>query len=79
MAKNTKDVVKTKKGKLRRRPHPIRFIKEIIGELKKLTWPTRKELISYTLAVIAFVAFMAVVIGVLDLLFSQGLSLLSKI
>ena len=36
-------------------------------ELKKVTWPTRKDLFNYTLIVLAFMAFMGVVIGLLDM------------
>ena len=49
-----------------------RYSKEVFGETKKLSWPTRKELVSYTLTVIAFVAIFAVIIGLLDMLFSLG-------
>ncbi|NLB38670.1 MAG: preprotein translocase subunit SecE [Clostridiales bacterium] len=35
-------------------------------ELKKVTWPSRADLINYTLIVLAFMIFMGVVIGLLD-------------
>ena len=41
--------------------------KNMWHELKKVTWPTKKDLFSYTMVVIAFMVFMAVVIGVIDL------------
>ena len=39
------------------------FFKEVSGEVKKLSWPTKKEIVSYTLTVIAFILLMAVVIA----------------
>jgi preprotein translocase subunit SecE len=36
-------------------------------ELRKVTWPTRKDLVNYTLIVIVFMVFMGVVIGLLDM------------
>mgnify|MGYP002674846682 CR=1 FL=1 len=45
-------------------------------EVKKLSWPTKKEIVSYTLTVIAFILLMAVVIYALDLVFGEGLGLL---
>ncbi|MDO5023126.1 MAG: preprotein translocase subunit SecE [Eubacteriales bacterium] len=36
-------------------------------ELKKVTWPSRESLWQYTGIVIAFMAFMGLVIGLLDL------------
>ena len=52
------------------------FFREVSGEVKKLAWPTRKDLISYTLTVIAFILLMAVIIYLLDLVFGKGLGLL---
>ena len=57
----------------------FRYLREVTGEIKKLTWPTRKELVNYTLTVIAFVVAMAAIIGVLDLLFSWGLGWLTSL
>ena len=36
-------------------------------ELRKVTWPTKQDLIQYSLIVLAFLAFMGVVIGLLAL------------
>ena len=54
-----------------------RYFKEVFGETKKLAWPTRKELVSYTLTVLAFVAVFAVIIGLLDFGFKFGMAQLS--
>lgn len=35
-------------------------------ELKKVTWPTKSQLINYSLVVLAFLIIMGVVIGVFD-------------
>ena len=59
-----KKVAKTKNKKKRR--SPARFFKDIWQELKKVTWPEKKDLINYTLAVIAFIVAMAIVIGLFD-------------
>ena len=56
-----------------------KYFKEVYGEVKKLSWPSRKELISYTLAVIAFVALLAVIMWILDLGFSEGVKALASI
>lgn len=72
--------VKEKKPKKEKKPGRVKqFFKEVFGELKKLSWPTRKELVSYTLTVIGFIAMMAIVIYALDLVFSEGISLLAKL
>ena len=50
--------------------------KNMWRELKKVTWPTRKDLLNYTLIVLAFMVFMGVVIGLLDLGSSRLIALL---
>ena len=55
------------------------FFKEVSGEVKKLSWPTKKELASYVLTVIAFIILMAIIIYVLDLVFGKGLGLLANL
>ena len=41
--------------------------KNMWRELKKVTWPSRKDLVQYSLFVMAFMAFMGIVIGLLDM------------
>lgn len=81
MATTEKDnkLEKKKKPKKEGKFHPIRYFREMFGELKKLTWFTGKELFSHTLAVIVFVLAMALIIYVLDLAFSSGFSAISQI
>src|SRR5690242_11882326 len=43
------------------------FFREVVSELRKVIWPTRKELLTYTTIVIAFVAVMTTIVGFLDL------------
>ncbi|MBR6816889.1 MAG: preprotein translocase subunit SecE [Clostridia bacterium] len=72
--KAQKKAVKAKKKQGRR--GPIRFVKDIWSELKKVTWPTKKELFSYTMAVIAVVVGAALLIGLVDFGLSQLFSLI---
>ena len=74
-----KTVKKPAKPKKERKFHPIRYFREMFGELKKLTWLTGKELVSHTFAVLVFVLAMAALVYVLDLAFSTGFSAISQI
>jgi preprotein translocase subunit SecE len=49
------------------------FVREIIAELRKVIWPTRKELLTYTSVVIAFVAIMTAIVAVLDYGFAKAI------
>ena len=75
----TKDSKAAKKPEKARRFHPIRYLKEMWGEVKKLAWLSWKDLIKHTVAVIVFVLAMSVVIYLLDMGFSAGVQGLSSI
>ncbi len=49
----------------------IKFIKEARAELRKVTWPNRKQLISSTIVVMITVVLVAVFLGIVDLGFSH--------
>lgn len=49
----------------------VRFLREVVDELRKVIWPTRKQLVTYTIVVLIFVAFMVALVSVLDLGFHQ--------
>jgi preprotein translocase subunit SecE len=55
-----------------------RKFKETVSELKKVTWPERKEAFKQTLVVLAVVASFLVVLFVMDLGLSNLLKLLAK-
>ena len=48
------------------------FLRQVMIELRKVITPTRPELISYTLVVLAFVVIMMAIVSGLDLLFGTG-------
>jgi preprotein translocase subunit SecE len=48
------------------------FVRQVIAELRKVIWPTRKELIAYTTVVLVFVLFMAGIVAGLDYIFTKG-------
>jgi preprotein translocase subunit SecE len=53
-----------------------RFWRETIGELRKVTWPTPKEAWKMTRLVLVVMIIMALLLGVLDLVFSRLIGLL---
>lgn len=48
----------------------MRFLREAKSELKKVTWPTRRELIAYTIVVFIAVVFSAILIWAIDSIFA---------
>jgi|GEM_PF-315322 len=53
--------------------------KNMWHELKKVTWPTKQDLIKYTGIVILFMVFMGVVIGLLDMGSSRLVAAISSL
>ncbi|MBP2476105.1 preprotein translocase subunit SecE [Crossiella equi] len=51
-----------------------RFFREVFSELRKVIWPTRKQLVTYTAVVLVFVTFMVALVTGLDLAFVQGVT-----
>lgn len=77
--KTNKAKTKEKELKQKRKfKSPARFFKEIFSELKKVTWPTPKDLVTYTLAVIIFIVLMAAITGIIDLGLNELLLLVTK-
>ncbi len=54
------------------------FVNEVKLELKKVSWSSRDELISSTIAVLVAVAMLSVFVGICDLIFSRFINLLIR-
>ena len=65
---------------IKRLPSRIaRFLKDVVRELKRVTWPTRRALLNYTIVVIITIIIFAVILGVFDFGFIQLLELIAEI
>lgn len=49
-----------------------KFLREVVAELRKVIWPNRKQMVTYTAVVLVFVTFMVAYISGLDLAFIRG-------
>ncbi len=50
----------------------VKFFKEVKSEMKKVVWPSRKQLVNNTLIVIAVVVLIGIVIAIFDTIFQFG-------
>ena len=55
----------------RDRISPALFTRQVAAELRKVIWPTRNELVTYTAAALSFIIFMSVVVLTLDYGFTK--------
>ncbi|NLM01287.1 MAG: preprotein translocase subunit SecE [Treponema sp.] len=53
----------------------VGFLKESIAELKKVVWPGKDDVISSVKVVLISTVVVAVILGLLDLLFVTGMNL----
>ncbi|WP_067896636.1 preprotein translocase subunit SecE [Nocardia vaccinii] len=52
----------------------VKFLKEVVQELRKVIWPNRKQMVTYTSVVLVFVIFTVAFIALLDLAFIKGVN-----
>lgn len=48
------------------------FVRQVIVELRRVVWPTRKQVTTYTGVVLVFVTALALIVSVLDFAFGKG-------
>jgi preprotein translocase subunit SecE len=47
------------------------FYRQIVSELGKVVWPTKKQLTTYTAVVLVFVSFVILVVSIFDLVLTK--------
>jgi preprotein translocase subunit SecE len=57
---------------------PVQFIREVRGELRKVAWPTRDEVVNYSIVVLVTVVLLTALIFGLDYVFGEGVLKLLK-
>jgi preprotein translocase subunit SecE len=45
----------------------LNYLREVVAELRKVIWPNRKQMVTYTSVVLVFLVFMVALIGLTDL------------
>ena len=77
MSKPTTEPGQASQGFRTRIAEPItRYFKDTRGELRKVTWPTRKQATNLTLIVLGVMVAMAVFLGTFDFIFATLVRLL---
>jgi len=70
-------VPKAIKKVARKQPNAIqRFFRETVGELRKVSWPTRKEAVNLTIVVLIVTVLMSTILGFLDFVFSRFIAVI---
>ena len=75
VAKTPDKKAAAKKSEKKSKFHPVKTFKEMWSELKKVTWPSKKDLIRQSTVVVVFVLNLTDLVGLID----TGLSALLKL
>jgi preprotein translocase subunit SecE len=57
----------------KKRTPPIQFIKEVIAELKKVQWPSRQEVVAYSIVVLVSTIVITALIFAMDFVFAKAI------
>ncbi len=49
------------------------FVQESIAELRRVVWPTQKQVVTYTVIVLVFVTVMSLLVSAIDILVGRGI------
>ena len=60
------------------RTSPITFLREVRGELRKVAWPSRSEVLNYSTVVLVTLVVLVGLIFVLDYVFAKSVLFLFK-
>jgi preprotein translocase subunit SecE len=71
MATQTRDRSGSGATAKRDRTTPALFTRQVVSELRKVIWPTRNELVTYTVVALTFIIFMTVIVTSLDYGFTK--------
>lgn len=56
----------------RERTKPRQFVREVIAELQRVNWPTRQEVVAYSIVVLVSVVVIATLISGMDFVFTKA-------
>jgi preprotein translocase subunit SecE len=73
-AKKTAPAARKPAAKKRKRTSPALFYRQIVAEMRKVVWPTRGELSTYTGVVIVFVVCIIGIVAAMDFGISKAVS-----
>jgi preprotein translocase subunit SecE len=54
------------------RTKPRQFLKEVVAELKKVAWPSRQEVVAYSIVVLVSTIVIATIIFGMDFVFTKA-------
>ena len=66
--KDTKKKASTKKKEVKTKKTHFQFLKDVRSEMAKVKWPSKKDMVKYSIATIVFVVFFALFFYAIDVI-----------
>ena len=54
-------------------PRAQLFVRQVVVELRRVVWPTRKQVTTYTGVVLVFVTALSLIVALMDFVFGKGI------
>jgi preprotein translocase subunit SecE len=48
------------------------FVRETVSELRRVVWPTRSQVVTYSTVVLVFVVVLSIIVNIFDVVIGQG-------
>jgi preprotein translocase subunit SecE len=71
-------VAREKKATRKQQNVITRYFRETVGELRKVSWPTREEATNLTIVVLIVIVIMSAYLGVFDFVYSRFFGLVFR-
>ena len=72
-------MAETNNSNVKQKKSLLRFFRESKAEMKKVTWPSKEQLIHNTVVILVFIAVVTMVLSALDIGFSKLFQMLTSL
>ncbi len=72
-------MAETNNSNVKQKKSLLRFFRESKAEMKKVTWPSKEQLIHNTVVILVFIAVVTIVLSALDIGFSKLFQMLTSL
>ena len=72
-------MAETNNSNVKQKKSLLKFFRESKAEMKKVTWPSKEQLIHNTVVILVFIAVVTIILSALDIGFSKLFQMLTNL
>ena len=72
-------MAETNNSNVKQKKSLLKFFRESKAEMKKVTWPSKEQLIHNTVVILVFIAVVTIILSALDIGFSKLFQMLTSL